>query len=169
VSIGKVLLEKVLRTFDDVKAVYIGIRVTESNKDAYDRYKKEIKDSTIFDELKTKLGHKRWSKFMKNKVKLLPMDITLPNLGLGKKQYEDLAQKLNIIVNPAGTVDFNMRLDLQADVNVKGALQLIDLALACPNFECFCHVSTLYALSDRTGFIDETVFDSNHNWLAEYD
>jgi fatty acyl-CoA reductase len=48
-----VLLEKILRTFSDVKAVYIGIRVTDSNKDVYDRYKNEIKDSTIFDGLKT--------------------------------------------------------------------------------------------------------------------
>lgn len=30
-------------------------------------------------------------------------------------------------------------------------------------------MSTLYALSDRTGFIDERLFESNHNWLAEYD
>lgn len=84
-KIGKVLLEKVLRTFGDVKQVYIGIRVTEKDKDAYDRYKKEIKDSPIFDGLRTTKGLKFVRKMLRQKVKLLSMDITKPLLGLSKE------------------------------------------------------------------------------------
>ena len=72
--IGKVILEKVLRTFPDVRKVYISIKVKNTDE-AYNRYKKEIKDSQIFDALKTKLGMKGWRKLLKKKVRLIPMDL----------------------------------------------------------------------------------------------
>lgn len=72
--VGKVLLEKILRSFPDVKQIFISIRA-KNESEVYNRYKKEIKDSMIFDALKLKIGLKSWRKLLKNKVKLLPMDL----------------------------------------------------------------------------------------------
>ena len=51
-----------------------------------------------------------------------------------------------------------MRLDLQTDINVGAPLMLMKLAQKCLKFETFCHVSTTFAMSDKTGFIDEKTF-----------
>jgi FlaA1/EpsC-like NDP-sugar epimerase len=48
--VGKVVLEKVLRSFSRVKTVYISI--IGSKGDEYNHYKRLIKDSQIFDSLK---------------------------------------------------------------------------------------------------------------------
>jgi nucleoside-diphosphate-sugar epimerase len=74
--LGKVILEKVLRTFPDVGRIYVSLRVKSGQEEAaYDRYKREIKDSPIFDALKKDLGMKAWRKLLKKKLRLLPMDL----------------------------------------------------------------------------------------------
>jgi hypothetical protein len=45
---------------------------------------------------------------------------------------------------------------------------LFDLAASCQSIECFCHVSSLYALSDKVGFLDEKFYNSGHGWQLEY-
>ena len=89
--VGKVVLEKILRTFEDVKMIYISIRVPKNEPgELYNRYKAEVKDSMVFDHLKYKLGLKRWRGIMKNKITLLPMDLTKESLGLNPDQLNDL-------------------------------------------------------------------------------
>ena len=90
-------------------------------------------------------------------------------LGLSQSVLEELKDNLNIIVNCAGTVDFEVRLDIQTDVNVRGPLLLMKLAAQCSRFDAFLQVSTLFAHSDRIGFIDERAFKSSHDWSREYD
>jgi alcohol-forming fatty acyl-CoA reductase len=80
-----------------------------------------------------------------------------------------LYNNLNIIINSAGTVEFDTRLDIATEINVRGPLLLMELAQKCANFESFVQVSTLFAVSDNTGFIDEKIFESRHNWLEEYE
>jgi len=43
------------------------------------------------------------------------------------------------------------------------------LAEQCPKFEAFLQVSTLFAHSDKVGFVDEKVFKSSHDWNKEYE
>ena len=66
-------------------------------------------------------------------------------------------------------MEFDSRLDVQADINVRAPLLLMELAEKCHNFQAFCHVSTLFALCERTGFIDERMYESDHDWHAEYE
>lgn len=149
--------------------MYIGIRANSRGQEPYDRYKREIKDSSLLDTLKSSLGIKKFRKFMLAKVKLVAMDLTLPDFGLTEAQRRQLTDNVNVIINAAGSVDFAERLDVAANTNVRAPLQLLELATQCRNFECFCHVSSLYALSERTGFIDERMYPSEHDWDREYD
>ena len=74
---------------------------------------------------------------------------------------------MNIIINAGGTSDFNARLDIAKDLNVRAPRKLMELAEKCHKFEMFCQISTLLALSDRSGFIDEKMYESSHNWEAD--
>jgi thioester reductase-like protein len=74
---------------------------------------------------------------MKRKVKIVTMDLAAPDLGLLPQVREELIQNLNIIINCAGTVEFDTRLDIATRINVTGPLKLIELAQQCPNFEVF--------------------------------
>ena len=119
--------------------IYISIRVKRNDPgEIYNRYKAEIKESMIFDALKSELGMKGWRKLLKNKIMLLPMDLTKDNLGLNPGQIEELKTNLNIIINAAGNLEFSTRLDHAVDINVRGPLKLMMLAEQCANFETFC-------------------------------
>lgn len=77
------------------------------------------------------MGLKAYRKLLRRKVVLLPMDLRKPGLGLSVKQREDLMANLNVIINSAGTVEFDTRLDLATSVNVTGAVALMQLADQC--------------------------------------
>ena len=98
----------------------------------------------------------------------MPMDLSQETLGLTQAMREELRNDLNIIINSAGTVEFGTRLDIATEINVRGPLQLMKLAEECHNFEAFTQISTMFAVSDRTGFIDEKMYESSHNWVEEY-
>lgn len=78
-----------MRTFPNVKTVYISLRA-KGPDEIYDRYKTEIKDSMVFDALKGKIGQNLWRKTLKRKVRLLPMDLQRPDLGLSPENLDDL-------------------------------------------------------------------------------
>lgn len=80
--VGKVILEKLFRTFPNVRTVYVSVRPDGQEGDAYDRYKTEIKDSVIWDRLKMSLGFKALRKLLRRKVALLPIDLMKEDLGL---------------------------------------------------------------------------------------
>lgn len=82
-----------------------------------------------------------------------------------------LVNEVNIIINSAGNVDMNCRLDLSVKTNVFGALQLMELAEDCKQIECFCQVSTCYAIIDNhemQGPIEERIVRSPFDWGALY-
>lgn len=92
-------------------------------------------------------------------------------MGLSEKDREMLTSDVNIIINSAGNVDMASRLDLAVKVNVFGALQLLDLAEECRQFDCFCQVSTCYAViddKDNTDGIEEKMHTSPYDWGALY-
>lgn len=85
--LGKVILEKLLRSFSNVKKIYLTIRASGSSEksrqdNAYNRYKNEIKDSVIFDALKIQMGMKNVRKLLRKKITLVPMDLSRDDLGL---------------------------------------------------------------------------------------
>ena len=44
----------------------------------------------------------------------------------------------------------------------------MELAEKCHKFEMFCQVSSLLAVCDRSGFIEEKMFESGHDWQGEF-
>ena len=82
-----------------------------------------------------------------------------------------LTNDVNVIINCAGNVDMDSRLDLSVKTNVKGPLMLLDLAEDCRKFECFCQISTCYGIIDDPnyeGAIEEKMYVSPYDWEALY-
>jgi len=70
-----------------------------------------------------------------------------------------------VIINCAASVFKKEELDLTTRVNVGGPLQLLSLANDCPNLEAFVQVSTCFVNNDKSGLVDEKIYeDSKINW-----
>ena len=83
---------------------------------------------------------------------------------------EALLKDLNIIINCAGSTEFNNTLDSATKINVSGPLKLLKLAEECRNFECICHISTCYAICDHQGIFEEKLkHNPAYNWKNLYD
>lgn len=51
--------------------------------------------------------------------------------------------------------------------NALGPLLLLKLAEESAKFQCFVQVSSTYVNCDRTGFIEERLYDSKINWQEQ--
>ena len=91
------------------------------------------------------------------------------DLGLPDELRSEIAQNLNIVINSAATLSFEEDMDVAIRVNTTGALQLLKLAEESPNIVAFCQVSTNSANCDRTGYVEEKVYDSGIDWQLQYD
>ena len=90
------------------------------------------------------------------------------DLGLTPTVRTELQQSLNIIINAAAHVNLKTDLESAVRTNVTGAHLLLMLAEECKNIEVFCHVSTCYVNADRTGYVEERLYQGQVNWLDEY-
>jgi fatty acyl-CoA reductase len=62
------------------------------------------------------------------------MDLSASDLGLTTQMRQELVENLNIIINSAGSVEFDTRLDIATKINVAGPLRLVQLSEQCHNF-----------------------------------
>ena len=90
------------------------------------------------------------------------------DLGLPPETKAELTQNLNIIINSAASMDFDESIDVAIRINTTGALLLLKLAEECHKIEAFLQVSTTVVNCDRTGYVEETLYDSGIDWHSEY-
>ncbi|XP_068004039.1 fatty acyl-CoA reductase 1 isoform X3 [Melanerpes formicivorus] len=139
--LGKVLLEKLLRSCPKVKAVYVLVR----NKAGQMPEKRieEITSCKLFDRLREEQPD------FKAKIIVVLSDLTRPELDLAEPIKEELIDCVNIIFHCAATVRFNETLRDAVQLNVTATQQLLSLALRMKNLEVFMHVSTAFAYCNR--------------------
>jgi fatty acyl-CoA reductase len=70
-----------------------------------------------------------------NKVRLVPADCGLPNLGIKDSDREILCQEVNVVFHIAATVRFDEKLKTAVHINVRGTKQLLELARLMPNLK----------------------------------
>ena len=90
------------------------------------------------------------------------------DLGIPPEVKTELIQNVNIVINCAASVELDTELDRAVRINVTGAHLLLILAEECKNMEVFCHVSTAYTNADRSGYVEERMYNSDTNWMNEY-
>ncbi|XP_071618622.1 fatty acyl-CoA reductase 1 isoform X4 [Heliangelus exortis] len=146
---GKVLLEKLLRSCPKVNAVYALVR-HKAGLTPEARIE-EITNCKLFDRLRDEQPDFR------AKIIVITSDLTQPELDLSEPIKEKLRECINIIFHCAATVRFNETLRDAVKLNVTATQQLLFLAQQMKNLEVFMHVSTAYAYCNRKQ-IEEVVY-----------
>ncbi|KAI8433390.1 hypothetical protein MSG28_015430 [Choristoneura fumiferana] len=118
--LGKVLMEKLLRSCPGVENLYLLVR-QKRGKDIYTRIE-EIFDDPVFSRLK-----EDFPKF-RHKVVVVSGDCETTGLGLSLSDRQMLTEKVNIIFHSAATVKFDEHLRAALATNVRAPLHLLRLA-----------------------------------------
>ncbi|CAG9854647.1 unnamed protein product [Phyllotreta striolata] len=134
---GKVLVEKLLRSCSGLKKIILLIR-TKKDKRPDERIK-IVMDDPLF-ELVKKL---RGADIVK-KVFAVAGDVTFPDLGLSNENRQMIKDETEIIFHCAATIRFDEPLKKAVILNVRGTKLMLDLAKECKKLKIFSHLSTAY-------------------------
>ncbi|GMJ10711.1 fatty acid reductase 1 [Hibiscus trionum] len=155
--LAKVFVEKILRLQPNVNKLYLLLRALD-DKSATQRLHDEIISTGLFRVLRDKWSWK-FDKLITSKVIAVAGDISSENLGItDSKLRERMWREIEIVVNVAGTTEFNERYDIALGINTFGALNVLNYAKKCDKIKLFLHISTAYVCGEQQGTILEKRF-----------
>ncbi|XAR54294.1 Long-chain-fatty-acyl-CoA reductase [Bertholletia excelsa] len=154
--LGKVLLEKVLRTVPDVGKIFLLIKAKD-REEAVERLKTEIMNSELFKCLKQIHG-KSYDAFLLSKLVPVVGDVADTNLGMESIVSKEISEAVDVIINSAANTNFFERYDIAVKTNVRGPCQLLEFGKKCKRLCLFLHVSTAYVNEERRGIVQEKPF-----------
>lgn len=151
---GKVLIEKLLRSCSDLNRVFILIREKKS-KSAAERLE-DLKKIPVFDRLHTECPHTL------PKMVAINGDVTAKGLGISA---EDLALMANVsvIFHAAASVRFDDPLKEAILMNTRGTYELLRLAENLKEIRSIVHVSTTYCNPDIQT-VEEEIYPPKADW-----
>lgn len=146
---GKVLVEKLLRSCPEVKALYLLVR-PKAGQSMQER---------VQDMLKCKLFDRVREDDPEFHQKIVPIssELTQPGLALSADDVRKLADCINIVFHCAATIRFDEPLKHALQLNVIATQQLLALAQQMQHLQAFIHISTAYANCNRR-HIDEVIY-----------
>ncbi|XP_025986100.1 fatty acyl-CoA reductase wat isoform X1 [Solenopsis invicta] len=134
---GKLLIEKILRTCPGVTSIYLLVR-PKKGKDVHQRTE-EIFDDAVFMKLRDELPKFR------HQIVAIAGDCSQPNLGMSAQDRATLIREVSIVFHVAATVRFDEKLKLAVPINVRSTRDVVNLCKEITNLKSFIHVSTAYA------------------------
>ncbi|XP_027700170.1 fatty acyl-CoA reductase 2 isoform X1 [Vombatus ursinus] len=146
---GKVLVEKLLRTSPDLKVIYILVR-PKSGQSLQQRVS-QMMNCKLFEKAKEICPN------IFEKIRPIYSDLTKPDLGISKEDLEELLSHTNIIFHCAATVRFDDPLRHALQLNVIATQQLLLMASQMSKLEVFIHFSTAYS-NCNLKYIDEIIY-----------
>uniref|UniRef100_A0A3Q1K949 Fatty acyl-CoA reductase n=1 Tax=Anabas testudineus TaxID=64144 RepID=A0A3Q1K949_ANATE len=146
---GKVLVEKLLRSCPEVKALYILVRPKAG----------QSMQQRVSDMMKCKLFDRVREDNPDFYQKIIPIssELTQPGLAISPEDVEKLSACINIVFHCAATIRFDEPLKHALQLNVIATQQLLSLAHQMHHLEAFIHISTAYANCNRK-HIDEVIY-----------
>jgi len=153
--LGKVVLEKLIRTVPDIGAVYLLIRGNKRHPDARSRFLNEIATSSVFDRLR-ETDAEALDGFIEDKIHCVTGEVTESEFGLPAGGYSELAGKLDAVINSAASVNFREELDKALAINTLCLDNLTRLAALNPRLAVI-QVSTCYVNGMNSGQVTESV------------
>lgn len=156
--LGKIVIEKILRSLPHVNKIYVLVREKKGSS-TMERFKKEVLGSQCFDVLRK--SSPNFQELISSKIQTIPGDLSIDGLGLSPENRALLVNNVDIIINMAASIDFQMRLDEALNINVYGPLRMLELAREMKKLRIFLHVSTSYVNSDKHGvLIEEKIYEA---------
>lgn len=116
--LGKVLIEKLLRTCDGIEKIYILLR-PKRGVGSEQRFEEYLRNP-IFERIRMKNPE------ILNKLACIPGDIKDPNIGLSDSDSK-LLENVHIVFHVAATVRFNEPLREAANLNTFGTRRVMEL------------------------------------------
>lgn len=150
--LGKVVLEKLLRSVPDLGAVELLIRDPGDGSTALERFFEEVATSSVFERLEHEQGP--LGALFEAKVCCLTGDVSAPLFGLSRSQFDALARRVDAVVHCAAAVRFQERLDVALAINTLGLRHVAGFARAAGGIPVV-QVSTCFVNGTRSGEIAE--------------
>lgn len=152
--IGKVLIEKILRSCPDVKMIYLLLRPKKGR--AIDERLKEIFDLPLFDLLR------QTNPNFASQVCAIAGDVAELNLALSPESLETM-KNVSIIVHSAASVRFDDPLKYAVFVNTRGTREVYKFAETLNNLKLVTHVSTTYS-NVFVHTLEEKIYPAAADW-----
>jgi alcohol-forming fatty acyl-CoA reductase len=145
---GKVLLDKLLRTCPGIDNIYLLIR-KKKGKDIHTRIEELFDDPVSFHSclLTSTLTHKALVSLQlfeklreavpkfRHKIVTVAGDVSVAGLGLSLTDRQILVSNVNIMFHAAATIKFDESLKLAVDINVHGTKDVLELAKETTNLK----------------------------------
>jgi fatty acyl-CoA reductase len=149
--LGKVIVERLLRTAPDIERLYLLIR--PSRLTPPERFESEVVRSGAFDALAAIHGD-RWPRFVRHKVVPIAGDVSQPRLGMDEETHAALTRSVDIVINSAASVAFDAPIDEALRHNTESVRHGVAFARACRS-AALVQVSTAYVAGRRAGHVPE--------------
>lgn len=152
--IGKVLIEKLLRSCPGIKAIYILLR-PKKGKDIAERLKL-ITDLELFDPLR------QYNPDVFTKLVPVEGDVAELQLGLSSSDL-DRMKNVSVIFHSAASVRFDDSLKYAIMMNTRGTREIMRFAETLKNIKVVMHVSTTYS-NPHLRIVEENVHEAPTDW-----
>lgn len=147
--LGKVLIEKLLRTFN-VKNIIILIRL--KNSSSIDERLSDFLKESIFDRIQNECPESL------KKIIAVKVDYNAYDLDIMPEEKKRIIETVDIVFNILASVKFNEKFKDAFNINVNGTRKILNLSLDIKNLRGFLHISTLYS-NCHLNEIEEKVYE----------
>ncbi|KAF9348521.1 cyclin-dependent kinase inhibitor far1, partial [Mortierella sp. AD094] len=157
--VGKVLVEKILRSLPTVGKVYLLMRVSGKNT-LQTRINEEIFGSHLFETLKSQYATEiEFYEKVMSRVVPVQGDISLENLGMSAGDIEMVQADTTVLISCAASVSFTMPLREALNMNCYGPLRIFRLAQGMSKLAALVQVSTSYVNAHmKSQHIEEKIY-----------
>tara|TARA_R110001592_G_scaffold93981_2_gene272492 strand:+ start:543 stop:2069 length:1527 start_codon:yes stop_codon:yes gene_type:complete len=158
--LGKVLLEKIIRSTSDVAKIYLVIRNSERFESGQQRLEQEVLNSSIFTSIKN-LKEEAFNVFCESKIQVVCGELTEKYFGLNEESFSKMASEIDVIINSAASVDFREPLDQALHINTLSLNNIVELSKVGGDIPVV-QVSTCYVHGLNKGDIYEETLAPYH-------
>ncbi|KAK4877896.1 hypothetical protein RN001_010402 [Aquatica leii] len=145
--LGKLLVEKLLRTCPDIEKVYVLIR--EKKGKSIEKRLEESLENPVFDVIK-----RQFPKFA-DKIEMVRGDCVEEDLGLSIQDKEKLLSNVKCVFHCAATVRFDEKMRTASYINVRATRDILKLAKEMPKLKAAIYVSTAFSQCIRENINEE--------------
>lgn len=153
--LGKVVLEKLIRTVPDIGGIHLLIRGNARHPKARERFLNEIACSSVFERMRLD-DSDAFDDFLETKVHCVTGEVTEPYFGMPREQFNLLASRVDAVVNSAASVNFREELDKALAINTLCLNNVAAFAQAGGSVPVV-QVSTCYVNGKNAGEVHEEI------------
>lgn len=153
--LGKVVLEKLIRTVPDIGGIHLLIRGNKRYPGARERFNNEIASSSVFERLRHE-DNEAFENFLEDRIHCITGEVTEPRFGLTPERFQSLAGQVDAFINSAASVNFREELDKALKINTL-CLENVAALAQLNSKMAVIQVSTCYVNGKNSGQVTESV------------